>query len=147
MSWTDPKVTMLESWLSRGDRRMAQVIHRAWQNGARFDAWQEHFNYEAWMNAFEDSHLDPAFYTHRERSQDEVFPWEHIHTGVRKSYLRRDYLQSQKSETRPDCRQNCYACGILPVFADLRRENPGEAWMCPEVKTPSRQKIANTALS
>jgi radical SAM superfamily enzyme YgiQ (UPF0313 family) len=145
VSWTDAKVTMLESWLSRGDRRMAQVIHSAWRNGARFDAWQEHFNYEAWMNAFEDSHLDPAFYTHRERSLDEVFPWDHIHTGVRKSFLKRDYLLSQKSETQPDCRQNCYACGILPVFADLRRENPGEAWMCPEVKTPSRHKNATTA--
>ena len=79
--------------------------------------------------------LDAAFYTHRERPIDEVFPWEHISTSVRKKYLTEDYLWSLQGKTRVDCRQQCYACGILPTFADLRREHPGEIWQCPEVSS------------
>lgn len=138
LTWTDPEVTLLEAWLSRGDRRMADVVFRAWQNGARFDAWQDQFNFSAWMKAFEDSHLEPSFYTHRTRPLDEVFPWDHISTGVRKKYLLQDLQLSHDSQTRLDCRLNCYACGILPTFADLRRVNPGDVWSCPEVKSPPK---------
>ncbi len=135
LTWTNPQETMLEAWLSRGDRRMAQVIFRAWQKGAKFDAWQEHFNYQAWQEAFTETGLDPTFYTHRSRPIDEIFPWEHISTGVNRKYLTEDYLMSLSGETRIDCRQHCFACGILPTFNDLRRQHPGEAWQCPEVKT------------
>ena len=137
LTWTDPEVTLLEAWLSRGDRRLANVIYQAWKSGAKFDAWQDQFNFNAWMQAFEESQIDPSFYTHRPRALDEVFPWDHINTGVRKKYLVQDYLLSQESRTRLDCRQHCYACGILPTFAEIRRENPGESWRCPEVKSPS----------
>lgn len=142
LTWTNPDVTLLEAWLSRGDRRMADVIYQAWLNGARFDAWQDQFNYTAWQNAFAALHIDPYFYTHRSRSLDEIFPWDHISTGVRKKFLIQDYRLSQESKTRPDCRLQCFACGILPTFAELRRENPGEAWLCPEVKSPSRSTAA-----
>jgi radical SAM family uncharacterized protein len=135
LNWNSPEDTMLEAWLSRGDRRMAEVIYRAWQNGARFDAWKEHFMYNVWLQAFEASGLDPAFYTHRERPIDEVFPWEHISTTVRKKFLTEDYLWSLQGKTRMDCRQRCFACGILPTFAELRRMNPGDVWQCPEVKS------------
>ncbi len=142
LTWTNPEVTLLEAWLSRGDRRMADVIHQAWKNGARFDAWQDQFNFKAWTDAFESSHIDPTFYTHRARSLDEVFPWDHISTGVRKKFLLEDFKQSLESQTRMDCRELCYACGILPTYAEQRRENPGAAWSCPEVKSPSRVKEA-----
>ncbi len=141
LTWTNPDVTLLEAWLSRGDRRMAEVVYLAWKNGARFDAWQDQFRFETWQKAFEAARLEPAFYTHRLRSQDEVFPWEHISSGVRKKYLLRDYQMSLESETRSDCRLQCFACGILPTYADLRRLNPGEAWLCPEVKSPSKRKV------
>ncbi len=139
-SWTDPRDTLLEAWLSRGDRRMAEVVYTAWKNGAKFDAWGEQRKFEAWMDAFDAAGLDPAFYTHRTRGKEEVFPWEHISAAVRKSFLYQDYLLSQRGETREDCRLQCYACGILPAFNDLRRENPGEVWKCPEV--PPRGKRA-----
>ncbi len=142
LTWTDPQVTLLEAWLSRGDRRMAEVVHRAWKNGARFDAWQDQFNFEAWSNAFQAAQLDPAFYTHRVRSAEEVFPWDHISTGLRKKFLLRDYQLSQEYQTRPDCRWQCFACGILPTYAQLRRENPGDVWCCPEVKSPSPTETA-----
>ena len=126
---------MLEAWLSRGDRRLAQVVYQAWKRGAKFDAWNEHFRYDLWLEAFAAASLAPEFYTHRERPIDETFPWEHISTTLRKKFLTEDYLWSLQGRTRVDCRERCFACGILPTFADMRRQNPGEVWQCPEVKS------------
>ncbi|MBM3180709.1 MAG: TIGR03960 family B12-binding radical SAM protein [Chloroflexi bacterium] len=137
LSWTKPEDTLLEAWLTRGDRRMAEVIYSAWKNGAKFDAWDEAKKQEAWLSAFEEHGLDPAFYTHRQRRTDEVFPWEHITAAVRKNFLFQDFRQSLEGQIRVDCRLNCFACGILPTFANLRRENPGEGWKCPDVKSPA----------
>jgi radical SAM family uncharacterized protein len=140
LNWTDPKRTQLEALLSRGDRRLGAVIHRAWQRGARFDAWQEHFDHQAWMQAFEAAGLDPAFYTQRQRAPDEIFPWDHIDAGVSKKLLLEDYQLSMEGRTRLDCREHCTACGILPKFNDLRHLHPGEAWKCPEVKSAASEK-------
>jgi len=139
LSWTKPEDTLLEAWLTRGDRKMAEVIYSAWKNGAKFDAWGDEVKIqEAWMPAFEEHGLDPAFYTHRQRGTDEVFPWEHITAAVRKNFLFQDFRQSLEGQIRVDCRLNCFACGILPTFANLRRENPGEGWKCPDVKSPGK---------
>lgn len=138
LNWNQPEETLLEAWLSRGDRRMADVIEAAWRRGARFDAWQEHLRFEAWQAAFAETGLDPAFYTHRERPIDETLPWDHISAGVRKDFLTEDYLWSLQGRTRLDCRERCFACGILPRFAALRRAHPGEVWECPEVRSPAR---------
>lgn len=138
LNWNGPDETMLEAVLSRGDRRTSEVIYQAWKLGAKFDAWHEHFDYQRWLQAFQIVGLDPDSYTHRERLIDEPFPWDHISSTVRRKFLTEDYLMSKRGETRIDCRQRCYACGILPTFADLRRANPGKAWMCPEVK-PKRK--------
>ncbi|MFH1633335.1 MAG: TIGR03960 family B12-binding radical SAM protein, partial [Chloroflexota bacterium] len=134
LSWSDPKGTLLESWLARGDRRMAEVVYGAWRLGAKFDAWSEHFDFEAWTEAFEAAGLDPDFYTHRQRLLNEAFPWDHINAGVRKKFLIEDYQWSLEGQTRVDCREQCFACGILPTFNELRRDNPGEGWKCPEVQ-------------
>jgi radical SAM family uncharacterized protein len=133
LNWTDPKDSLLEAWLSRGDRRMAQVIYLAWQKGARFDAWQDQDNFDVWQAAFTEAGLDPAFYSQRTRSLDEVFPWDHIHPGVTRRFLAEDYRWSLEGKTRQDCREQCYACGILPGYIELRRRNTGEQWKCPEV--------------
>jgi hypothetical protein len=140
LNWNNPKETLLEAWLSRGDRRLAEVIYRAWQRGAKFDAWHEHFDFDIWMQAFELVGLDPDFYTHRPRPVDEQFPWDHISTTVRKKFLVEDYEWSERGETRIDCRDGCFACGILPTFADIRRQNPGEVWQCPDVKSKPRKR-------
>ena len=140
LSWTKPEEALMEAWLSRGDRRIAEVIYSAWKNGAKFDAWEGDQKYEKWMAAFEEHGLDHTFYTYRQRRTDEVFPWEHITAAVRKNFLFQDFRQSLEGQIRVDCRLNCFACGILPTFASLRRENPGEGWKCPDVKSPA-QKI------
>jgi len=136
LSLTEAEDSFLEAWLSRGDRRMAEVLYTAWKKGSKFDAWQEGKKYDAWMEAFEEHGLDPIFYTHRQRRTDEVFPWEHITAAVRKNFLFQDFRMSLEGEIRVDCRLNCFACGILPTFAGMRRENPGEGWKCPDVKSP-----------
>lgn len=133
LSWTEPKETLLEAMLSRGDRRVGKAILEAWKNGAKFDSWHEHFSYDRWVEAFQTAGLDPDFYTYRQHSTDEIFPWDHINIGVKKSFLLQDYQWSQEEKLRPDCREHCYACGILPTFNEIRRENPGDSWRCPEV--------------
>lgn len=140
LSWTAPEETLLEAWLSRGDRRLAGVIERAWQRGARFDAWQDQRRLDAWHAAFAEFGLDPAFYTHRPRRAEEVFPWEHISVGVRKALLWQDYRMSLEEQTRPDCRTGCYACGILSAYRSLRRANPDESWKCPTTSPRIRQQ-------
>ena len=137
VSWTEAEDSFLEAWLSRGDRKMAEVVYTAWKNGAKFDAWHEAGSYKKWIAAFEEHGLDPLFYTHRQRRTDEVFPWEHITAAVRKNFLFQDFRQSLEGQIRVDCRLNCFACGILPTFADMRRENPGDIWKCPDVKSPA----------
>lgn len=133
LNWNAPEETQFEAWLSRGDRRMADVIYRAWKMGAKFDAWNEHFNFQRWLDAFSQAGIEPSFYSTRERGIDETFPWDHIQSGVKKSMLLQDYEWSKEGKIRPDCRRDCYACGILPTYNDLRRKNPGPLWLCPEV--------------
>jgi radical SAM family uncharacterized protein len=140
LSWTPPEDTLLEGWLARGDRRMSGVVYAAWKNGTKFDAWQDQRKLEAWNEAFSAQALDPAFYTHRPRRVDEVFPWEHISDAVRKKYLYRDYQRSLADEPHVYCCEDCDACGILPTFATARRENPGIYWKCPEVSRPAKKE-------
>ena len=131
MTWNNPEASLLEAWLSRGDRRMADVIYHAWQNGARFDAWTDQFHPEHWRKAFEQTGVDPDFYSYRARDLDEILPWDHINAGVRKSFLLKDYEWSQTGKIRPDCRGGCYACGILSNFKELRLLAPNGGWKCP----------------
>jgi hypothetical protein len=109
--------------------------------GSKFDAWQEGFKIDLWLQAFADCGLDPAFYSHRQRAIDEILPWQHISTGVRIKYLQEEYRRSQTGQTRGDCREQCYACGILPGFNDLRVTLPDEAWKCPPVKGRAARKL------
>ena len=80
--------------------------------GARFDAWTEHFRMDVWHEAFDRSGLDPEFYLHRSRSTDEVLPWDHIQSGVRKSYLKQEWERSLEGKGTPDCRRQCLECGV-----------------------------------
>lgn len=140
LRWNEPVESFYEGFLTRGDRRVAQVVERAWRKGARFDAWYEHFDMDQWREAFAEEGLDMAFYSHRRRPIDEVFPWEHIDVAVTRRFLTQDYLMSGKGETRIDCRDQCFACGILPKMTDMRRETAPEAWECPPVSKISERK-------
>ena len=142
LNWSDPYETIFEAMLSRGDRRTAQAILHAWQHGARFDAWREFFNFQTWQTAFEEQGLSPEFFTNRERQMDERLPWDHIHTGVHKSYLAAEYRRSQTGELRSYCREQCHACGILTDYRHLRLQHSGDAWKCPEILSQDQPKEA-----
>jgi radical SAM family uncharacterized protein len=133
MTWSNPRETILEAALSRGDRNLSKVIETAWRKGAKFDAWQDQFNFNVWMDAFVAHNISPDFYSTRARELDETFPWDHIHTGVTRKFLQREYQRSLDGTLTDDCRDVCHACGILTEFSDLRRTNPSEQWLCPEV--------------
>jgi len=113
LSWQDPEVSLLEGVLSRGDRRLSRVIHRAWQTGCKFDAWSEHYSYNKWQSVFNECGLSPYFYACRERSLDELLPWSHIDTGVDPSFLRREYGRAKVEQVTLNCRSgNCALCGL-----------------------------------
>jgi len=113
LSWQNPKVSLLEAVLSRGDRRLGQVIYLAWKAGSTFDAWDEHFNFGNWLAAFEETGLEPDFYARRTRSVDELLPWSHINAGVTSAFLKREYERALTGQPTPDCRyETCSACGL-----------------------------------
>ncbi len=113
LSWQDTKTSQLEAVLSRGDRRLGKVIHRAWELGNRFDAWQECFNYDNWLKAFQENGLDPAFYANRERPLEEILPWNHIDIGVTQTFLQMEYEGMRLGKNTTDCRNEaCNACGL-----------------------------------
>ncbi|MAS36019.1 MAG: B12-binding domain-containing radical SAM protein [Anaerolineaceae bacterium] len=140
LRWNDIEGTEFEGFLSRGDRRLGRVIERAWEMGCKFDAWQDKHFHDRWLQAFAEFDLDPAFYTHRLRGDEEVFPWDHIDAAVHKKFLLEDYRMSIKEETRVDCRDRCFACGILPKFTETRSQTPAEAWECPPVKPKGERR-------
>ena len=117
LNWSDNDSALLEAALSRGDRRLSAVIFDAWKNGAKFDAWHDHFKWSVWKDSFEKNGIDPAFYALRERNALEIFPWDHINTGIRKNTLLQEYQMSKDGITRSDCREHCYGCGIQAVYS------------------------------
>ncbi len=129
-NWNKPEETLLETVLGRGDRRLGAVIKTAWQKGCKFDAWTEWHRHAAWRESFAEHNLDPAWYAQRPRDLTEVFPWDHIRTGVTKQWLLDDWQAAQRGETKEDCRQHCYNCGILLQFKSQRANIPPKTWQC-----------------
>jgi len=124
LSWPDFNVSRLEAVLSRGDRRLGKVIHRAWQLGSTFDAWDEQFTYENWLRAFNETGLEPSFYAQRERPLDEPLPWAHIDVGVTTSFLKREYQRALEGSETPDCRRKaCNACGLERWHSDCQQKH------------------------
>ena len=111
-NWHEADVTVLEGVLARGDRKVAAVIEEAYRRGALYDSWSEHFNNDIWMKAFETCGVDIDFYTTRERSLDEVFPWDFIDAGVTKDFLKREWANAQAETVTPNCRMRCSGCGV-----------------------------------
>jgi radical SAM family uncharacterized protein len=110
-NWHEAEVTELEGVFARGDRRVSRAIYDAYKAGCLYDSWSEHFDYDKWIKAFEDNGIDMAFYNSRERSADELFPWDFIDVGVTKAFLLREYKRAKAEKVTPNCRQACANCG------------------------------------
>ena len=115
-NWHDADTSVVEAVLSRGDRRLAPVLEEVWRNGGRLEAWTDYFSFQRWMDALEKHGLDAAFYAERERSVDEVLPWDMIDVGVRKAHLAHEREMCYASQLSPDCRHQCAGCGALRLM-------------------------------
>lgn len=110
-NWHDFDLTALEGFLARGDRKVGEVIYKAYKKGCMFDSWSEYFYYDRWLEAMDECGIDASFYTGRTREYDEILPWDFIDAGVTKEFLWREYVQSQKETVTPNCRMQCSGCG------------------------------------
>ena len=110
-NWHDFDLTALEGFLARGDRKVGEVIYKAYKKGCMFDSWSEYFYYDRWLEAMDECGIDASFYTGRTREYDEILPWDFIDAGVTKEFLWREYVQSQKETVTPNCRMKCSGCG------------------------------------
>ena len=115
-NWHDADTSVVEAVLSRGDRRLAPVLEEVWRDGGRLEAWTDYFSFDRWMRSLEKHGLSPAFYAERERSTEEVLPWDMIDVGVRKEHLKREREKCYSSTLSPDCRHQCSACGALKLM-------------------------------
>lgn len=110
-NWHEEDLTILEGVYARGDRKVAKVLYDAYKGGCLYDSWSEHFKFDIWKQAFEDNQIDMNFYTSRERSEDEVFPWDFIDCGVTKQFLLREWKRAKEERVTPNCRKACSGCG------------------------------------
>jgi radical SAM family uncharacterized protein/radical SAM-linked protein len=127
MKWHEPREAEIECVLSRGDRRVARVVHTAWKSGVRFDGWSEHFRHDLWMRAFETEGIPKESYL-RAYDLDEVLPWDVLDISINKRFLRVELTKAIKEMRTEDCKWgHCYACGVPGNGEDtvLARALPG----------------------
>ena len=111
-NYHDSRTSLMEAVLARGDRRLGKVLYDAFKMGAKFDGWNEFFKLEIYEEAMAKNNLSIDFYANRERSYDEVFPWDHIDVGVSKKFLIRENEKAKQEKVTVDCRHQCNGCGI-----------------------------------
>ena len=111
ISYHQSETSVLEGVFARGDRRLGEVIYKAWQKGCKFDAWDEFFDFSKWSEAFQECGLTTEFYANRRREYDEILPWDVMDYGIRKEFLIEENKKAHESKTTPQCRIKCAACG------------------------------------
>ena len=111
LNWHDAETSVLEGAFSRGDRRLGKVLLEAHQLGCKLDGWNEYFSFEKWQEAFKNAGVDMTFYNERERSIDEVLPWEVTSCGVTKEFFKRELALAKEALTTPNCKDKCAGCG------------------------------------
>jgi radical SAM family uncharacterized protein len=121
MRYHDGKPSLVEGLLSRGDRRVGRVIERVWREGGRFDGWTEHFSYQRWVDAAAEElapfGVDLAWFTTREREENETLPWDHLDSGLDKQWLWADWQDALNAQEQDDCRWTpCFDCGVCPTM-------------------------------
>ena len=110
-NWHEADASAMEGILARGDRRLCEVILKVYQKGCFYDAWSEYYKHHVWMETLEECGLTAEFYTSRERSLDEIFPWDFIDAGVTKEFLKREWLKAQNETISENCKIKCQGCG------------------------------------
>ncbi|GAA0747523.1 TIGR03960 family B12-binding radical SAM protein [Clostridium oceanicum] len=111
-NWHESLVSYMEAIFARGDRRVCDVLIKAFEKGARFDGWSQYFDFDIWQEALKECNVDGEFYAYRQREYDEIMPWDFIDIGVNKNFLIEEDKRAKKAELTPDCRQGCKNCGV-----------------------------------
>ena len=111
-NYHDNKTSVYEAVFARGDRRCGKLLYEAFRAGCRLDGWTEYFNRQGWETAFTKSGIDVNFYTTRQRSYDEILPWDIIDSGISKNFLKREAEKALAAQTTRDCRYGCVGCGM-----------------------------------
>ena len=122
-AYHEADITILEGLLARGDRKLCQVIYDVYQSGQIFDAWTEYFDKSNWDNALEKNHIDIGFYTYRDRSVDEILPWDFIEIGVTRKFMEKEWERAQAEVVTPNCRMQCSGCGAAKFGGGVCFEN------------------------
>ena len=122
-AYHEADITILEGLLARGDRKLCQVIYDVYQSGQIFDAWTEYFDKSNWDNALEKNHIDIGFYTYRDRSVDEILPWDFIDIGVTRKFMEKEWERAQAEVVTPNCRMKCSGCGAAKFGGGVCFEN------------------------
>ena len=118
VKWHDPKATLVEGLMARGDRRLGPVLEDVWRRGGVFQEWNERFDLALWLDSMAAHGLDPDWYTHRHRDLDEVLPWDHLSAGLHKDFLWQDWRDALAEVGLPDCRWTpCYDCGACTGYS------------------------------
>ena len=112
------KTSVMESVFARGDRRLCDVLVKAFENGAKFDGWGKYFKYDVWLDALKECNLDVDFYAYRERQYDEILPWDFIDIGVNRRYLEIENEKAKKVQLTKNCREGCTGCGVDVNFKE-----------------------------
>jgi len=131
INYTDVRISAMEDFVGRGDRRLAPVVKRAWELGAGMDSWWENLDkaYGAWEQAIAEADLtwkyrlvengewnifqDNDTTTSVEDATDAPLPWDHLNTGIDKQWLKDDLQRALDAATVPDCAfEGCSHCGI-----------------------------------
>ena len=117
-NYHEQETSFMEAVFARGDRRTCDVLIKAFEKGAKFDGWSEYFNMDIWNEAMAECNLDPDFYVYRDRSYEEVLPWDFIDIGVNRKYLERENEKAKKAELTKNCLEGCTGCGININFKE-----------------------------
>ncbi|MGU8530157.1 TIGR03960 family B12-binding radical SAM protein [Clostridium perfringens] len=117
-NYHEQKTSYMEAVLARGDRRLCDVLIKAYEKGAKFDGWSEYFDFELWQEALAECNVDGDFYVYRQRSYDEILPWDFIDIGVTRKYLERENEKAKTGEPTQNCRKGCTGCGVNVNFKD-----------------------------
>jgi radical SAM family uncharacterized protein len=117
LKWHDPKATVAEGIVSRGDRRLGPVIEEVWRRGGTFQEWSEFFDIQLWLDALANHGLSLEELVYRHRTEDEVLPWDHISAGLHKDFLWQDWQDALAELGLEDCRWTpCYDCGACTGY-------------------------------
>ena len=117
-NYHEQETSFMEAVFARGDRRTCDVLIKAFEKGAKFDGWSEYFNMDIWNEAMSECNLDPDFYVYRDRSYEEILPWDFIDIGVNRKYLERENEKAKKAELTKNCLEGCTGCGINVNFKE-----------------------------